>query len=189
MKLNIHILSHPIIQNLANTIKLQSLSSSIIYQNLRQLGLFITYETTRNWLKIYHLNIKQVQNKKKISIIDPKESYLIIFNHLEQLSLLQEIPILLPQVTLQLINKNDIKLCNQNTIELPAINNYTKVIITCNEVNIEYIENLLYYLNNHNNIQTNLIRLICIKCTTKQLIALSKKYNQLNIYTTQIIQN
>ena len=189
MKLNIHLLSHPIIQNLSNTIRPQLLSSSITHQNLRQLGLFIIYEATRNWLKTYNLNIKQIKNKKRIHIIDPKESYLIIFNNLKQLSFLQEIPILLPQATLQLINKNDIEPHNQQTIELPAINSYTKVLITCHEINIEYIDNLLYYLNNYNNLQTNLIRLICIKCTTKQLVALSKKHNQLHIYTTQIIQN
>lgn len=189
MKLNIHILSHPIIQSLSNTIIIKQLTSNLINQRLKELGLFIIYETTRNWLKIYNLKIKQITQEKEISIIDPKESYMIIFNNLKHLSLFQETQILLPKVTLKLIDNHDLNIKNKVLIKIPEINLSTKIIITCYEIEIEYINNLLNYLTKENNININQIRLTCIQCTTDQLVILSKKHAKLNIYTTKIIKN
>lgn len=185
MKLNIHLMSHPVIQHLSSTIIDKQLNSYNTYQILRQLGLLITYETIRNWLRTYKLTIKQIKQEKEIIIIDPKESYIVIFNNIESLSLLQEMQLLIPKIQLELIYNYDI--INKN--RLIKIDSYTKIIIINNKIEVGYLVNLLDYLTKNNNVKTNQIRLTCIECETNQLIAISKEYAELNIYTTKIINN
>lgn len=57
------------------------------------------------------------------------------------------------------------------------------------KIEVGYVINLLDYLTKNNNIKTNQIRLTCIECETNQLLAISKKYAELNIYTTKITDN
>jgi len=184
-------MSHPIIQHLSNTIiEKQSKSynnNTNNYQKLRQLGLLITYETIRNWLKTYKLIIKQIEKEKEVIIIDPKESYLLILNDLKSLSLLQEIQLLIPKIRLELIYNYDIIKKDRN--RLIEIDSYTKIIMINNKIEVGYVINLLDYLTKYNNIKTKQIRLTCIECETNQLIAISKEYAQMDIYTTKIIKN
>jgi len=189
MKLNIHLMSHPVIQHLSNTIIDKKFKSDNTYQTLRQLGLLITYETIRNWVRTYKLTIKQIEKEKEVVIIDPKESYLIILNDLESLSLLQEIQLLIPKIKLELIYKYDIGEKNQYINKLQSVDSYTKIIMINHKIEVGYVINLLDYLTNNNNIKTNQIRLTCIECETNQLLAISKKYAELNIYTTKITDN
>jgi len=189
MKLNIHLMSHPVIQHLSNTIIDKKFKSDNTYQTLRQLGLLITYETIRNWVRTYKLTIKQIEKEKEVVIIDPKESYLIILNDLESLSLLQEIQLLIPKIKLELIYKYDIGEKNQYINKLQSVDSYTKIIMINHKIEVGYVINLLDYLTKNNNIKTNQIRLTCIECETNQLLAISKKYAELNIYTTKITDN
>ena len=186
MKLNIHIISHPIIQNLSSLIINQAFPPNINNLILKQLGLLILYETTRNWIKTYQLTIKQINYKKEITIIDPKESFIIISNTLKYLSLIQDIQFILPNSYFKLIedNNNNVKL-NQSL----ELNHNTKIIMIIYKITLKYILNLLDYFLYKKNIQIHKIRLICIQCETDQLIEISKKHNKLNIYTTQIINN
>lgn len=193
MKLNIYLLSHPLIQNLCNVAD-ESLTQTKINNNTNKLlGLFIIYETIRKWIKVYHLTIKQVRLTKEKVIIDPKESYIIIFNNLNLLSTFQEIQSLLPKINLELIKEDEI---NENTIcQLihPTQKNrlYTKIIIVNYEIDINYVSKLVDLLINQRNISIDQIYLTCIKCKTNQLIELSKSelYKNLAIYTTKIIKN
>lgn len=189
MKLNIHLMSHPIIQHLSNTIIDKKLKSYNTYQILRQLGLLITYETIRNWVTTYKLTIKQIEKEKEIVIIDPKESYLIILNDLDALSLLQEIQLLIPKIELELIHNDDISKKNQYRNKLKKIDSSTKIIMINNKIEVGYVTDLLDYLTKKNNIKINQIRLTCIECETNQLLDISKDYAELNIYTTKIIDN
>jgi len=189
MKLNIHLMSHPVIQHLSNTIIDKKFKSYNTYQTLRQLGLLITYETIRNWVKTYKLTIKQIEKEKEVVIIDPKESYIIILNDLESLSLLQEIQLLIPKIKLELIYKYDISEKNKYKNKLKGVDSYTKIIMINHKIEVGYVINLLDYLTKNNNIKTNQIRLTCIECETDQLLAISKRYAELNIYTTKITDN
>ena len=187
MKLNIHIISHPIIQNLSSIIINQTSKSNINNNlSLKQLGLFLLYETIRNWIKTYKLTIQQISHKKEITIADPKESFIIISNTLKYLSLIQDTQFILPNSDLRLIEDN---IHHKNSFELPEINLNTKIIIITDKIKPKYILNLLNYFLYKKNIQIYQIRLICIQCKTDQLIEISKKHKQLNIYTTKIINN
>lgn len=189
MKLNIHLMSHPVIQHLSNIIMDKPLKSYIDYQISRQLGLLITYETIRNWLTTYKLTIKQIKKQKEITIIDPKESYLIIINDIDSLSLLQEIKLLIPKSKLELIYNYDTNKNNKYRNKFKKLDSYTKIIMINNRIEVGYVVNILDYLTKNNNIKIHQIRLTCIRCETNQLIAISKEYAELNIYTTKIIDN
>lgn len=189
MKLNIHIISHPIIEILSNLSKNQAKATTIKNHALRYLGLFMIYETVRSWLKIYRLTVTQALLQKEISVIDPKESYVIIFNNLNELSLFNEVQELIPNNSLNLIEKSEIDKKNEAAIKLPKISSCTKIIITLKQLDSKYVLSLLEYLAKKHNTKLAQIRLICIICTTDQLIDISERYGNLNIYTTKIKQN
>lgn len=185
MKLNIHVISHPIVQNLSSLTINRSFTSNINNLVLKQLGLLILYETIRNWIKTYKLTIKKISYKKEITIINPRESFIIISNTLQYLSLIQDIQFILPNSKFKLIEDNN----HINFNQLSKLDDNAKIIIITYKITLKYILNLLDYFLHKKNIQIYKIRLICIKCETDQLIEISKKYNKLNIYTTQIINN
>lgn len=188
MKLNIHLISHPLIQNLSTTVNNKILPSNITNQALKYLGLFTLYETFRRWIKVYRLTIKQIQCKKEIVITDPKESYTIIFNDLYYLSMFQEIQLLLPKINLKLIQSNEINTINNSLSLFKDVSLSTKVIIVNYKIDKYYIQYLVDHFINKENININQIYLICIICHTSQLTQLSKQYDNLTIYTTQIIK-
>ena len=188
MKLNINLISHPLIQNLSNLASHSLLPSNIKNQAIKHLGLFIIYETIRKWVKVYKLTVKQIKSKKDIVIINPKESYTIIVNDLNYLSMFQEIQLLLPKVNLRLIEKYDINYINEKLYTLKNNDLYSKIIIVNQEINICYITNLIHYLITNKKINLNQVYLTCITCATSELIQLSEKYNNLTIYTTKIIK-
>lgn len=190
MKLNIHIISHPIIQNLSHVAS-DSIATSKTNQVSKHLGLLIIYETIRNLLKVYKLTIKKITCKKEIVIIDPKESYTLIFNSLHLLTLFQDIQSLLPKVDLQLIKNRELEELNRDEEILKNIHIKTKIIIINNEINLKYLKKLMNSLVNSRKVQLHQIFLTCIRCEATQLIQISKDqfYKDLNIYTTQIIKN
>lgn len=181
MKLNIHFISHPLTQNLSSISSNISSQYSILNQSLKYLGLFIIYETIRTWTIIYKLKIKTNQKKKDFIIIDPKESYTIIFNSLDYISMLQEIQFILPKIDLKLIEYKDKEKLNL------SYNTHHKILIINNKMDAVYTKNVIEDLKYTYNINLNQIRLACIECATTQLIKLSEKYNNLTIYTTKII--
>nr|YP_007878167.1 uracil phosphoribosyltransferase or UMP pyrophosphorylase [Calliarthron tuberculosum]AGA63778.1 uracil phosphoribosyltransferase or UMP pyrophosphorylase [Calliarthron tuberculosum] len=191
MKLNIHVLSHPIIQHLSSLTKEKNLPSNIKNYRLRQLGLFLLYETIRNWIKTYRLTIRKINKKKNITIIDPEESYTIITNTNGDLSLIQELQCLIPKCNINLIPikiLNSIDITNLNQIT-ENIDSYTKIIIVSNSIDIQYISKLMLYLTNIKNLKIEQIRLTSINCKTDYLIEISKTYPTLHIYTTEINRN
>ena len=189
MKLNIHLVSHPIIQSLSSIATNKPFPSNIVNYTLKQLGLLVTYETIRNWLKTYTLTIRQTNYKKTITIPDPKESYIIIFNQIHCLNLFQDIHLLLPKCELKLINNENIHIDNSQSITWPDINSHSKIIIINYDLELEYVLSVLCKLTCDQQININQIRLTCITCKTSQLVIIGNKYNKLNIYTTKIINN
>ena len=189
MKFNIHVISHPLIQYLSNTSANSSTPFNIRNQATRYLGLFILYETLRKWITVYQLTIKQITLKKRISLLNPKESYIIIFNNLNYLNMFQEIQLLLPKVDLQLAQYKDIQIINLDRVKCSNTLD-KKIIIVNEELDINYVKDLINSLLNKKEIKMNQIYLTCIKCTTNQLIQLSenKQYKNLHIYTTQVIK-
>nr|AYR05775.1 uracil phosphoribosyltransferase [Lithothamnion sp.] len=193
MKLNIYTISHPITQLLSSNIQNRHFQSDTKNHTWKQLGLFLIYETIRNWIKIYKLKIKQINIIKELKILDPKESYLVIANITIDLGLIQEAKDLLPKCSISLIdfNKNNPSfLIDSNFSYIPKkIDRSTKIIIIEKYINTEYFLKLMDYLTNIKKINIISIRLICIVCEDSKLITISHKYPQLNIYTTQITSN
>lgn len=188
MKLNIHVISHPIIKYLSSLTQQKNLQINTKKQILKQIGLFLSYESIRNWLTTYNLIIKTLNETKNIVIIDPKESFIIIANTTEDINLIQELQYLLPECNIKLIPIDIINTPNNCYIEtiFSKINyTYAKVIIINHYIQTQYILNLINLLIN-NNIEIHQIRLNCINCNTDQLIKISNKYPKLNIYTTAI---
>lgn len=189
MKLNIHLVSHPIIQSLSSITINKPFSPNIINHTLKQLGFFIAYESIRDWVKVYTLTIRQTGRTKTITIIDPKESYTIISNEIRCLNFFQDIQLLLPKCEFELIGRKHNHKKEDQTTEWPKINQYSKIIIINYDLESEYTLNILRELNCNQEINTDQIRLTCIKCSTNQLITISKQYSKLNIYTTKITNN
>nr|YP_009589083.1 uracil phosphoribosyltransferase or UMP pyrophosphorylase [Corallina ferreyrae]QBL75599.1 uracil phosphoribosyltransferase or UMP pyrophosphorylase [Corallina ferreyrae] len=191
MKLNIHILSHPIIQYLSSITKEKNLQSNIKNHTLRQLGLFLLYETMRNWLTTHKLTIKTINEHKSITIIDTKESYTIITNTNTNLSLIQEIQCLLPKCDINFIPIKILDSTNISNLDqiIEIIHPYQKIIIISYNINTQYILKLMLYLTDIHNVKIQQIRLIAINCTTENLISISKIYPKLNVYTTGIENN
>lgn len=187
MRLNIHVTSHPIIQHLSSITKQKNLQINIKKQILRQLGLLLSYETIRNWLQTYKLTIQVMHEKKNIILIDPKESYSIITNTTEDLSLIQELQYLLPKCNISFIPINVIISRDNSCINkaIKEIKPWTKIIIISYTIHLEYIIKLIDQLINQD-IRLTQIRLSCINCNRDQLIKISHAHPSLNIYTTEI---
>lgn len=189
MKLNIHLISHPIVESLSSSIRDKTLVNTAKKHALKYVGLFIIYETVRNWLKIYRLTIMQNILRKEITVIDPKESYVIIFNDLNQLSFFNEIQEIVPNSRLKLIEEKEIGE-NDNTVsKITKLDSHTKIIIAINQLRSKYILSLLEYLMKNHKTKASQIRLACMTCTTNQLINISNIHSNLDIYTTRIVEN
>lgn len=190
MKLHIHNISHPLIQSLYNIIDESRVPNNTTIQANRHLGLFMIYETIRKLIKVYRLNIKQIRYNKEITLIDPKDSYAIIFNDLKHLNMFQDIQLLLPKVNLEFIKKKEIKLVEEEDSNLEIINLYTKIIIVNYDINIQYIDKLIHLFTKKKKVKAEQISIICIKCTTDQLLQLSENelYKNIKIYTAKIIE-
>lgn len=193
MKLNIHLVSHPLVQNLSNLTKGSLTSRNLKNPHTKYLGLFIIYETIRKWVKVYHLTIKQIASKKITTIIDPKESYTIIIGNLEYISLFQEIELLLPRVSIELITNKEIEIfrASQDSSVLKPIKLSPKIIIISYSINVEYIKNLIDMLGTYKNTKIHQMIITCIECSTTGLNQLSEdtKYRDLSIYTTKITED
>ncbi len=188
MKLNIRLMSHPIIQSICEKFTHQETFSCITDQSLKNLGLLIIYETMRNWIKTYKISIQQMQSRGDFIITDPKESYIIIFNNLKHLSFFYEIKDLLPKSELILIRENEAASRSSNaSIELPKINSCTKIIISLSQLNAVYAIEVIRELIKQYKVQISQIRLTSIICREDELIKLGEQYSYLNVYTSKII--
>nr|QCI04042.1 hypothetical protein [Antithamnionella ternifolia] len=188
MKLNIFLLSHPLIKIFTKYI--QSNQYSEINQNItkstyKYLGNFLMYEVLRKFLIIQNLYINKLDHVKEISILDYQQKNYILSDIIANFEMLTEIEQIIPQIQLKHIN-----LSQTNTwqkINLQNINNKTNIIILDKFIKNDNIVKLIEYLNKVENINTKYITLACITCTNKILEKISLEYTDLNIYTTHII--
>lgn len=185
MKLNIHLMSHPIIQSICEKFTHQKDPSYVADQNLKNLGLLIIYETMRDWLKTYKISIQQIESGRDFIITDPKESYVIIFSNLKHLSFFYEIKDLLPKSELILINENEAR--NKSKEKSVQINSYTKIVISLFQLNAIYAAEVIKSLVAQYKVKMSQIRLTSVICKEDELNKLSEQYRYLNIYTSKII--
>lgn len=187
MKLNIHLVSHPIIENLSEIIVQHKIYREVKNNKMKHFGLLLTYEAVRDWIQIYRLNIRQIKSEYKFTAIDPKESFVIIINKLEYFSYFHEIKNLLPKIDFVLIREDEVDKTNKIISEVTKIDKHTKVIIVLDELRSAYIIKTAEYLIEEKQISANQIRLISTLCTEDEIVRLSQKHNCLNIYTSKIL--
>lgn len=185
MKINIHLVSHPSVQSLCSLIDNQKPVWPVKHKELSKLGLFMTYEILRSWTKSYTVTIKQKKYKKEITITDPKESYIIIFSSLKDLSFLRDISEIIPRSRLQLISTKEIEEDKDFTCLLPKIDLNTKIIIAASKLKSQYIARIMENLVLQS-MQIEQIRLMCIACETNELIKLNQKHKEVKIFTSKI---
>lgn len=186
MKLNIHLISHPIIENLSEAIVHHKTSSGIKNHKSKHFGLLLVYEAVRDWIQIYKLNIKQIKSEHKVTVIDPKESYVIIINSLQYFSYFHEIKNLLPKIDFALIREEEINTADQIINKVTEISKRTKIILILDKLNSRYVIKITEQLIKERQIKTDQIRLISTLCTKDEIIQLSQKYNSLYVYTSKI---
>nr|YP_009541766.1 uracil phosphoribosyltransferase [Neogoniolithon spectabile]AYR05975.1 uracil phosphoribosyltransferase [Neogoniolithon spectabile] len=184
MKLNIRIVSHPIITYLSNINKYLYLPYNLEKYILSQLGLFLIYESLRDWLLTYRLTIQKLDYQDSITIIDPQESYMIITDQQDSLHFIQEIAYIIPKCKVKVID-----LENSLPNELTEIKTNTKIIIALCQSKIFYLIELIRQLTETNNLNIQHIRVCTIYCKNEDLIQISDRYPKLNIYTTRIIRS
>nr|YP_010902577.1 hypothetical protein REP52_pgp005 [Hypnea nidifica]WCH54432.1 hypothetical protein [Hypnea nidifica] len=189
MPLNIYIISHPIIS---------TLSSQIIYQKndkthrsiYNEMNFLLIYELLRKWITVKKIYIKNVDYIKEISIFNPKESYTLFANLEKCCNIIDHLKTLIPKLSIvhtdiyqdenyntriYYNSKKEKKLTNSRIIIIEKILNNNSIINFINELINKY------------NIKITSIKIICIACNNKVLELINKKYSNLEIYTTKII--
>nr|AYR06380.1 uracil phosphoribosyltransferase [Rhodogorgon sp.] len=191
MKLNIHIVTHPIIQQLTSKLKNNSTNHIAQDKTSQQLGIFLIYETIRNWLKNQELYIKNIYFIKRFILANPKDSCMIITNIPQNFNLIQEVQGFIPNCQTVLVNickaDNGWQVNPLFNFIPSRINENKKIIILDKDLHLETVIVLINYLTTNKHIKLSQIRISSITCNIQTLQILSDKYPKLNIYTTEII--
>lgn len=192
MQLNIYLMSHPVIQILANDIIYKQ--DSTIYNDKRnnhsQLGFLIIYEILRKSLIINKIYIKKLHYIREIHTLNKSKPYLILTNIIKSYSFINNALDLFPEVKVQHIttNQDNNTLYNQNKYQLTNNTNIEVFIIELHLNNYSIIDTLDQLIL-RNEINSKSIKIICITCINKILDKIGAKYPNLSIYTTKIINH
>jgi uracil phosphoribosyltransferase len=185
MKLNIYIISHPIIKifsqnSLNNTIELNN------KENESRIMLFLIYETLRKLINIQNIYINKLDHIQKTSVMDYEQKNYIITNIIKNFNLLTEISNKFPQTYVTHYNMNEDSIMNINNNDL---NEKTNILIIEKVLTEDNIINLIQNIKNNMKVKEKQITITCITCTNKILEKISQYYNEINLYTTNIIYN
>ena len=190
MRLNIYIISHPIIKLLSNSIIYTKNDYSYLY-HYKYIGLLLIYEIMRKYLIIQSVYIKKVYYIRQIYQIGLKERYYIITDIVKTYNIITDIKLLMPDIEIININNNNTSqhfLDLENIKELSLIN-YNKNVIILDSVLYEstFIDLITYIIKN-TTISINNIQIACLACYNELLDKLGYEYPNLNVYTTKIIK-
>nr|QCI08536.1 hypothetical protein [Spermothamnion repens] len=187
MQLNIYLISHPIIKLLSQTIINNQANEAIMTNSYKQIGLFLTYETTRKWIKIHNIYLKKFNKIQQMTLLDPNRKYYIFTKLSNTYKMLVDIQLFLPNMTIiDTVYENNIVLKNKKINHLfDKTSKEIKIIIFDNILQESYAIQLIKYLNQY--INTKDIYITCISCYEKTLHIIGQSYPELQIYTTKII--
>lgn len=187
MKLNVYTSSHPIILYLSSITREKYLSNDLKKYRWRQLGVFLIYESLRNWLQTHLITIKTIEYTKNITILDNQEQYHIITNNNRFLCCIQETEYIIHKCNIQIISEDQITISNNyKNIKDNSYNNKIIIVLPISEPS--YILKLIQYLIRDIKLQIEQIRLVCVYCYNDHLITISQRHPRLTIYTTEINQ-
>lgn len=194
MRLNVYIITHPIIKQLSNQLKhcLYYNKTNQISKNshlISYLYILLIYEVVRTWLKTSNIYIRNIDYIKPLCIFNSKESYLILTDIMSCNHAIVNIGNILPKVHIQHIDlciTSNIMI-NDHYLEdsILEIIQKQKIIIINNILTYSIIQ-LLDYLIITKNIKITQIRIMCLLCNNNVLEKIGYKYPTLSIYTTKI---
>jgi len=188
MRLNIYIISHPIIQILSSSI-IYDKNNTISSFNYKYLGVLLIYEMMRKNIKTKSIYIKNINSVKKNYYIDQNQKYYMITNLINTYTIISDIKILMPEIEIiDIKNKENIcdKINENNKLNIGNINN--NIIIFDVILYESSIIELMMYIRQNTKISINNIQIACLACYNQLLDKLGNEYPTLNIYTTKIIQ-
>lgn len=188
MKLNIYLISHPVIKILSSS---SILNDNDIYTNQKKhVALLLFYEIMRKNLSFKTIHIKQILDLKTIHLADFYQKNCIITNLSNTYFLISEIKEIIPN--LHIINTETLSLNYDVTNQIKKILRHDQMIknnITIFETILiqNNILQLIEFLINKLQINIKEINIACLTCSKQALNRISEKYPQLNIYTTNIM--
>lgn len=188
MKLNIYIISHPIIQIFNNHItQNQYNTSSNISDNIyhSKIMIFLIYELFRKTILIQNIYINKLDTITHLVKMNSMQKNYVFTNIIENFDIIHEISITFPQTEIQHYNTN--KTSHLIHINKCNFNNIANIIIVEKFLDKYDIIRFLEYLINHINIEEKQIIIACITCNNQIIERISEKYNHIRLYTTQII--
>lgn len=188
MQLNIYLISHPIIKLLSSSSNYQNTSNYI--NEKKYLGLLLFYEMMRKNFFIQTLYIKQILNFKTIYLPDFHQNNYIITNLSDTYFIVSEIVGIIPNLEIINIDQFHQDYYAKHKIKemLLSCKKIKKKIIIFNTTLIEnYIIQIIEFLISEIKINIEEINITCLTCSNQVLNKISKKYSELNIYTTKII--
>lgn len=186
MKLNIYLLSNPILKILSQyAINNSNKQNNVILPEEKLLSFLIFYESTRKWIHIEKLYIKKIKSIKTLYTFESITSYYLITNLKQTYSMLESIKQLIPQLIIFHIDSHNI---SEEYIQKDLFSNVNNHIIIFEKFINNY--NIIDYLNlitKKYNILMTQITILSFSCHNKILDKIAQKYPKLNIYTTEII--
>nr|QCI06726.1 hypothetical protein [Gayliella sp.] len=187
MKLNIYIISHPIIQifnshitqNKYNTSK--NISDNIYHSKIM---VFLIYELFRKTILVQNIYINKLDTIKHLAKMNSMQKNYVFTNIIENFDIMNEISTTFPQTEIQHYDTNN----KSNFINITKhnINNIANIIIVEKFLDKHDIIRFLEYLINNINIEEKQIIIACITCNNQIIERISEKYRHIRLYTTQI---
>nr|YP_009397337.1 uracil phosphoribosyltransferase [Thuretia quercifolia]ARW66523.1 uracil phosphoribosyltransferase [Thuretia quercifolia] len=185
MKLNIYIISHPIIKILSNSIIRNNKIIIKDSQQYKYLGFLLIYETMRKYINIKSIYIKKTNYVKTIYVTDPNKENYIFTNLIETYKIIGEITLLLPEI--KVVNIDTKKKIEKIHLDLKNTNTNKEIIIFDTVLKSTWIIEIVKDLNKNKEICIENIKIACLACYNQILNKLGKEYPKLQIYTTEII--
>lgn len=190
MKLNIYVISHPIIKIFKQNIYKNNTNvyiTSIKEKNESKIMLFLIYEILRKLISITNIYVHKLNHTQHNSIIDYQQKNYILTNMVENFNLLADIHNTFPQIHI-----THYDLYKNETFEIKnkdKINQKTNIIIIEKFLVEDNIINILTDITNDIKVTEKQVTIACITCTNQILEKISKYYNNITLYTTSIIYN
>nr|QCI05465.1 hypothetical protein [Crouania attenuata] len=200
MQLNIYLLSHPLIKQISSSILDIKYIESLTHINTtslkeyysKTLGIFLIYESMRKWINLNKFYLKKLNQVQEIYIVSPKEKYIMITDIIKNYQIIGDIKIMIPEIQFIHLNSEYINthshLFNEE-IKKYNISIHTNIILLQTLLNDHVILKYINILKSKSNVMTKKIHILCFTCNNKILDRIGQIYPELNIYTTQIINN
>lgn len=188
MKLNIYIISHPIIQIFNNYITNSHYNTENNISNKKyhsQIMMFLIYELFRKTILIQNIYINKLDTIKHLAKMNSMQKNYIFTNIVENFDLISEISTVFPNTKLQHYDINNIN--SINNINKYDFNHITNIIIVEKFLEKYDIIKLLEDLINRTHIEEKQIIITCITCNHQIVERIGEKYNHIKLYTTKII--